>query len=286
LSAVVDWLLAAALALAALVFFVGVDVRMGGVTVRSHSAVRVLAGAGALFLVRQRFGAFKGADDLRTWDSGRFYDLPFIGMAVTSPYSKRWLQVNQTLCDILGYRAEELVEKTWSELTHPDDLAANLSLLREAIEGRRHAYSMEKRYLRKNGDMVWGAITVSVNRPPDGSPAYLITVIEDIHARKQAELALQRHQEELESRVQQRTRELQHSNAELALEVQQRLHAARLRRLMPVRLVEHLEGVQLRGREGGFRVALQPLPEAGHGRERDEGIEVRQVAGQFVPHPL
>jgi diguanylate cyclase (GGDEF)-like protein/PAS domain S-box-containing protein len=136
-----------------------------------------------------------------------------------------WLRVNPRLCSILGYDADELQRMTFQQVTHPDDLAANLSLLREAIEGRRHAYSMEKRYLRKNGDMVWGAITVSVNRPPDGSPAYLITVIEDIHARKQAELALQRHQEELESRVQQRTRELQHSNAELALEVQQRLHA-------------------------------------------------------------
>jgi len=136
-----------------------------------------------------------------------------------------WLRVNPRLCSILGYDADELQRMTFQQVTHPDDLAANLSLLREAIEGRRHAYSMEKRYLRKNGDMVWGAITVSVNRPPDGSPAYLITVIEDIHARKQAELALQRHQEELESRVQQRTRELQHSNEELALEVQQRLHA-------------------------------------------------------------
>ncbi|WP_194715679.1 diguanylate cyclase domain-containing protein [Noviherbaspirillum soli] len=136
-----------------------------------------------------------------------------------------WLRVNPRLCSILGYDAAELQRMTFQQVTHPDDLAANLSLLREAIEGRRHAYSMEKRYLRKNGDMVWGAITVSVNRPPDGSPAYLITVIEDIHARKQAELALQRHQEELESRVQQRTRELQRSNAELALEVQQRLHA-------------------------------------------------------------
>jgi diguanylate cyclase (GGDEF)-like protein len=114
---------------------------------------------------------------------------------------------------------------TFQQVTHPDDLPANLALLRDAMEGRRHAYSIEKRYLRRNGEMVWGAITVSVNRPPDGSPAYLITVIEDIHARKEAELALQRHQEELESRVQRRTRELQHSNAELALEVQQRLHA-------------------------------------------------------------
>ena len=152
------------------------------------------------------------------------FEMAPVGIAHVS-LDGAWLSVNPRLCSILGYDASELQRMTFQQVTHPDDLPANLSLLREAMEGRRHAYSMEKRYLRKNGDMVWGAITVSVNRPPDGSPAYLISVIEDIHARKEAELALQRHQEELESRVQQRTRELQHSNAELALEVQQRLHA-------------------------------------------------------------
>ena len=152
------------------------------------------------------------------------FEMAPVGIAHVS-LDGRWLRVNPRLCGILGYDADELQRMTFQQVTHPDDLPANLALLRDAMEGRRHAYSIEKRYLRRNGEMVWGAITVSVNRPPDGSPAYLITVIEDIHARKEAELALQRHQEELESRVQQRTRELQRSNAELALEVQQRLHA-------------------------------------------------------------
>jgi diguanylate cyclase (GGDEF)-like protein/PAS domain S-box-containing protein len=152
------------------------------------------------------------------------FEMAPVGIAHVS-LDGRWLRVNPRLCGILGYDADELQRMTFQQVTHPDDLPANLALLRDAMEGRRHAYSIEKRYLRRNGEMVWGAITVSVNRPPDGSPAYLITVIEDIHARKEAELALQRHQEELESRVQRRTRELQHSNAELALEVQQRLHA-------------------------------------------------------------
>jgi diguanylate cyclase (GGDEF)-like protein len=120
--------------------------------------------------------------------------------------------------------------------------------------------------------MVWGAITVSVNRPPDGSPPYLITVIEDIHARKQAELALQRHQEELESRVQQRTRELQHSNAVLALEVQQRLHAESVLRASEQKL-------QALARMD----ALTGLPNRRHFNEKlEEAIRRASRTGQMV----
>lgn len=84
-------------------------------------------------------------------DFERFYELPFIGMAVTSPSSKRWLHVNQTLCDILGYPRAELVEKTWAELTHPDDLAENVALFDRVIRGESDGYKMEKRFIRKDG---------------------------------------------------------------------------------------------------------------------------------------
>jgi diguanylate cyclase (GGDEF)-like protein/PAS domain S-box-containing protein len=199
------------------------------------------------------------------------FEMAPVGIAHVS-LDGTWLRVNPRLCGILGYDADELQRMTFQQVTHPDDLQANLSLLREAIEGRRHAYSMEKRYLRKNGGMVWGAITVSVNRPPDGSPAYLITVIEDIHARKQAELALQRHQEELESRVQQRTRELQHSNAELALEVQQRLHAENVLRASEQKL-------QALARMD----ALTGLPNRRHFNEKlEEAIRRARRTGQLV----
>jgi diguanylate cyclase (GGDEF)-like protein/PAS domain S-box-containing protein len=199
------------------------------------------------------------------------FEMAPVGIAHVS-LDGTWLRVNPRLCGILGYDADELQRMTFQQVTHPDDLPANLSLLREAIEGRRHAYSMEKRYLRKNGGMVWGAITVSVNRPPDGSPAYLITVIEDIHARKQAELALQRHQEELESRVQQRTRELQHSNAELALEVQHRLHAESVLRASEQKL-------QALARMD----ALTGLPNRRHFNEKlEEAIRRARRTGQLV----
>ncbi|MBV0881247.1 diguanylate cyclase [Noviherbaspirillum sp. L7-7A] len=199
------------------------------------------------------------------------FEMAPVGIAHVS-LDGAWLRVNPRLCSILGYDADELQRMTFQQVTHPDDLPGNLSLLNEAIKGRRHAYSMEKRYLRKNGEMVWGAITVSVNRPPDGSPAYLITVIEDIHARKQAELALQLHQEELESRVQQRTRELQHSNAELALEVQQRLHAENVLRASEQKL-------QALARMD----ALTGLPNRRHFNEKlEEAIRRARRTGQLV----
>lgn len=183
-----------------------------------------------------------------------------------------WLHANPRLCRILGYEAAELQRLTFQQMTHPDDLASNLALLRELMEGRRDTCCMEKRYLRKNGEVVWGAITVSVNRHPDGSPAYLIKVIEDIQARKQAELALQRYQEELESRVQQRTRELQHSNAVLASEVQQRLHAESVLRASE-RKLHALARMD----------ALTELPNRRHFNEKlDEAIRRSGRTGQLV----
>ena len=57
----------------------------------------------------------------------QFYDLPFIGMALTSPETKKWLQFNDRLCEILGYPRKALVNLTWAEITHPDDLAADVA---------------------------------------------------------------------------------------------------------------------------------------------------------------
>src|SRR5690606_11836633 len=58
----------------------------------------------------------------------RFFELPFIGMAISSPTDKRWLEVNGRLCEIMGYEREELLARTWAEMTHPDDVAANVGL--------------------------------------------------------------------------------------------------------------------------------------------------------------
>ena len=125
----------------------------------------------------------------RPADFERFFDLPFIGMAVTSPTSRRWLHVNQTLCDFLGYPREELVEKTWAELTHPDDLAADVAEFDKVMRGESDGYKMDKRFIRKDGAIVHATIDVKCERNADGSVHRFFATVADITQRKEAEAA-------------------------------------------------------------------------------------------------
>ncbi|HKQ76356.1 MAG TPA: PAS domain S-box protein [Blastocatellia bacterium] len=109
-----------------------------------------------------------------------------VGIARVAP-DGRWLDVNQRLCDIVGYTREELIAKTFGEITHPDDLEADWKQRRLLLAGEVESLSIEKRYFRKDGSIVWVNVTVSLARKADGSPDYFISVHEDITARKLAE---------------------------------------------------------------------------------------------------
>jgi PAS domain S-box-containing protein len=112
-----------------------------------------------------------------------------------------WLRVNQKLCYILGYTREELLEKTFQEITYPDDLDADLEQTRRLLAGEINTFTMEKRYIRKDGSVVWINLTVSLVREPSGDPGYFIAVIEDISERKQAEGKLEEVREAECSRI-------------------------------------------------------------------------------------
>jgi PAS domain S-box-containing protein len=107
----------------------------------------------------------------------------------------RWLRVNQKLCDIVGYRTDELLARTFQDITHPDDLNADLVFARQVLAGEIATYSMEKRYIRKQGSLVWINLTVSLVREPSGKPKYFIGVVEDISERKKSQEALQQSEE-------------------------------------------------------------------------------------------
>jgi PAS domain S-box-containing protein len=112
-----------------------------------------------------------------------------VGLA-HADFDGRLLLVNDRLCSILGYTREELRERSLRELTHPDDLGRNLELVAEARAGRRDSYTMEKRYIRKDGSIVWATLTSAVVRDAQGRPLHLVAVVQDITDRRRAEAAL------------------------------------------------------------------------------------------------
>lgn len=114
----------------------------------------------------------------------------------------RILRANQKFCEMLGYSREELLGRSFQELTYPPDLAANLTLLEQLLAGAISTYTLEKRYLRKDGSLVWVNLTASLKRDQAGRPHYGIAVVENISTRKAAEEALRRLEEELQGRVQ------------------------------------------------------------------------------------
>lgn len=147
-----------------------------------------------------------------------FYDLPFIGMAITSPETRRWIRFNDRLCEILGYSREELSQITWTEITHPDDLELDVAEFERVMRGESEGYVMDKRFIRKDGSIVYASIDVKSLRKQDHSVDFFIVTVQDISDRKlaeakqkQAEMNLKELNEKLESRVKQRTLELQAS---------------------------------------------------------------------------
>ena len=116
-----------------------------------------------------------------------------VGIALVSPDGK-WLRVNQRLCDMVGYQADELMNMTFQQVTHPDDLFIDQSYVAQMLAGKRPHYTLEKRYLRKGGEVLWVTLTVALVRDLNGEPDYFISIIEDNQQRKETEEALRRNE--------------------------------------------------------------------------------------------
>lgn len=101
-----------------------------------------------------------------------------------------WLRVNGKLCSILGYQESELYSRNFQSLTHPDDLSASLARTKELIAGTLANFTVEKRYLHKQGKIIWANLSVSLVMTDAGEPDYFIAVIEDITERKRMGEAL------------------------------------------------------------------------------------------------
>jgi len=113
----------------------------------------------------------------------RAFDDAAIGMALVA-LDGRFLQVNLALCEITGYSEAELLGNFFQDITHPDDLNADLEFIRQVLAGERRTYQMEKRYIHKSGHIVWGLLGVSVVKERQGNPLYFVTQVQDISERQ------------------------------------------------------------------------------------------------------
>ncbi len=117
-----------------------------------------------------------------------------VGMGLRSlePRNPRWLRVNQKLCNIFGYSEEELLQLTTVDLTPPEERGLAIAYNEKLRKGEITSYSREKRYLRKDGRIIWANISLTALRDPDGRPTHVISVIEDITSRKESEEKVRR----------------------------------------------------------------------------------------------
>ncbi len=153
-------------------------------------ALTLLLAVLASLLVRQRalaLGEAQSSNEALEQSEQRFravFNQAAVGVSLTRVDTGQILRVNQRYCDIIGYSAEELLQRDVHSLSHPDDHAANLAQLARLKAGDITAFHMEKRLLRKGGDTVWVDLTVSPIWRPGEAPVYNVSVIQDITGRR------------------------------------------------------------------------------------------------------
>jgi len=125
-----------------------------------------------------------------------YFDHSFAGLAITSP-EHGWIEVNDSLCNMLGYSRDELTRMTWAELTYPDDLEADLAQFNCILAGEIDGYALDKRFIHKDGHLIYARLLVSSVRKPDGSLDYVVAMVDDITERKRAEEDLRIRNDEL-----------------------------------------------------------------------------------------
>lgn len=159
---------------------------IGVLTTSQKRIASALAEANRNIVERRR------AEDALRESEARFrsyFELPLVGIAVTTP-DRGWIDINPRFCEILDYSPEALRQKTWADLTYPDDLDADVEQFNRVLAGEINGYSLEKRFVRRNGEVISTEINVTCVRDAAGQPRYFIALVQDITVRKQAESAL------------------------------------------------------------------------------------------------
>ena len=138
------------------------------------------------------------------------------------------LMVNKAFCKMLGYTEKEIQNKHWKEFTHEDDVQQNMDIVNSLLAGKKSAFRFEKRYIHKNGKIIYTDVHTTLLKDENNEAKFFITAISDITKKKELEQKIAKYNVELESEVAERTRELLHKNKELenfAYSVSHDLHA-------------------------------------------------------------
>ncbi len=135
-----------------------------------------------------------------------YFEQGLLGMAVSS-VEMRWIQVNDRLCNMLGYSRDELLTMKWTDVTHPDDLEQNLVPQNRLLAGEIDHYTHGKRFVRKDGRVVHATVFIRCFRRRDGTVDHILALIEDVTEQKQAQQALERERRTLEHMLQASDRE-------------------------------------------------------------------------------
>ncbi len=136
-----------------------------------------------------------------------------VGKSITQPTGE--INVNKAFCDMLGYTPAELQHKKWQDITPAEEVESIHKILAPLLKGKKDSARFEKRYIHKNGSIVWVDISVAIYRNAEGKPLYFLTTVVDITKRKQAEEELRKLKDDLEIQVAEKTKELKERVKEL-----------------------------------------------------------------------
>jgi len=172
---------------------------------------------GAVVVVRDQTAERLGEAAARERESvfRALFEQRAVGVAHVETPTGRFLRVNDRYAEILGYGRDELVDRTFRDVTHPEDVRASSELVEDLLEGRRREYTIDKRYVRKDGTLVWVTLSVSPMWAPGETPSTHIAMVLDVTERKGAEERMADLNAELERRVARRTELLTEANREL-----------------------------------------------------------------------
>jgi PAS domain S-box-containing protein len=143
--------------------------------------------------ISESLGVFLSLEELQKSEERfrGYFESALVGLAITS-LEKSWIYTNDCVCEMLGYSREELKELSWAELTYPDDLAAEVAQFEQLLAGELSSYTMDKRFIRKEGTIVYVFLSVTARYQKNGAIAHIVSTLQDITKRKQAEESVQK----------------------------------------------------------------------------------------------